>query len=403
MYPMDKTTFEPLSQWALVSCLLLVAGCGQRPPAGGGPGGAGGPPPEVAIVTVTAESMSMTSDLPGRIEAVRVAQVRARVPGILLQRLFTEGAEVKAGEVLFQIDPAPLQAAYSSAKATLAKAEAGLKQTQAKADRYKVLVEYNAVSKQDYGDAVAAALQGEADVLAGKAAVETAGLNLGYAKVTAPISGRIGKAMVTEGALVGQNEATELAVIQQLDPIYLDLTQSSTDVLRLRRAMESGRLKSIAPGEAKVTLLLEDGTVYPHPGKLLFSDITVDPTTGMITLRAEFPNADRWLLPGMFARGRLEQAVDSEALAVPQRGVAWGPGGAATVMVVKPDNTVEVRSVKAETAVGDKWLVSSGLKAGERVIVEGTLKVRPAMTVKPVPAAAVSTNITNARTPGQGN
>ncbi len=337
------------------------------------------------MVTVTTEPLTLTTELPGRIDAVRVAEVRARVAGILLKRRFEEGADVKAGDVLLEIDPAPLQAALDSAKAALAKAEANLKQAQAKADRYKALVEFNAVSKQDYDEATAMALQAEAEVLAGKAGVETASLNLGYATVTAPITGRIGKAKVTEGALVGQNEATPLATIQQLDPIYFDFTQSSTEVLRLRRALENGKLKSLAPGLAKVTLLLEDGTVYPHPGKLLFSDITVDPTTGMITLRASAPNPEHLLLPGMFARGRLEQAVDSAALTVPQRAVVRGPDGSATVLVVNAANTVEVRAIHAEATRADKWIVSDGLKPGERVIVEGLQKAMPGSPVTPVP------------------
>jgi membrane fusion protein (multidrug efflux system) len=217
-------------------------------------------------------------------------------------------------------------------------------------------------------------------------------LNLGYTTVTAPISGRIGKALVTEGALVGQNEATELAVIQQLDPIYFDFTQSSVEGLKLRQAFAAGKLKSVAPGEAKLTLLLEDGTVYPHEGKLLFSDITVDPTTGMVTLRAEFPNPDDLLLPGMFARARLEQAVDNQAMTVPQRGVAYGADGTPTVLVVTPDNKVEVRPVTISSAVGSKWIVTSGLKTGDRVILEGLQKVQPGMPVKPVPFDSGSTN-----------
>ena len=374
--------------------LALLAGCapkqGGPPGAGGpgGPGGFGGPPPEVSVVTVAAEPLTLTTELPGRIDAVRVAEVRARVAGILLKRQFEEGADVKAGDVLLEIDPAPLQATLNSAKAVLAKAEANLKQAQAKADRYKALVEFNAVSKQDYDEAAAMALQGEAEVLAGKAGVETASLNLGYATVTAPITGRIGKAKVTEGALVGQNEATPLATIQQLDPIYFDFTQSSTEVLRLRRALENGKLKSLAPGEAKVTLLLEDGTIYPHPGKLLFSDITVDPTTGMITLRALAPNPEHLLLPGMFARGQLEQAVDSAALTVPQRAVMRGPDGSATVLVVNATNAVELRVIQAEATRGDKWIVSNGLKSGERVIVEGLQKAMPGQPVRPVPFQA---------------
>jgi len=366
---------------------LLASGCHQQPQAQ--PGGAQSPPPAVGVVTITAESVPVTTELPGRIETVRTSEVRARVPGILLKEVYREGSDVKAGDVLFQIDPAPLKASYDSAQAAVAKAEANLKQWQAQVERYQVLVDIHAVSKQEYDNTVSSVAQGQADILTAKAALETASLNLGYATVTAPISGRIGKALVTEGALVGQNEATQLAVIQQLDPIYFDFTQSSVDVLRLRKQLENGQLKSVAPGAAKVTLLLEDGSVYPLPGKLLFSDVTVDPSTGMITLRAEFPNPDGWLLPGMFARGRLEQAVNSEALTVSQRAVVHGADGSATVFAVTPDpeNKVEVRPIKADTAVGDKWIVTSGLKAGDRVIVEGLQLAQPGATVKPVPFA----------------
>ena len=387
---MDKTNFKAWSTCRALAALLaaLAAGCGRPPGQAGGPGGppgGGGPPPEVAVVTTAAESITLTTDLPGRIDAVRMAEVRARVPGILLRRRFEEGADVQAGSTLLEIDPAPLKAALASARAALAKAEANQKQTQAKADRYKALVEYHAVSKLDYDDARGAALQSEAEVLAAQAAVETATLNLGYATVTAPITGRIGKAKVTEGALVGQNEATPLATIQQLDPIYFDFTQSSTDVLRLRRALQSGKLTSLPSGEAKVTLFLEDGSVYPYPGKLQFSDITVDPSTGMITLRALVPNPDHWLLPGMFARGQLEQALDNAALTVPQRAVMRGADGSTTVLVVGANNTVQTRVIQAESARGDRWIVSSGLQPGERVVVEGLQKARPGAVVVPVP------------------
>jgi membrane fusion protein, multidrug efflux system len=381
-------------------CSLLAAlatGCGPKQAASQTQ--AEPPPVEVGVATVKAEPVPVTTELPGRIDAVRVAQVRARVAGILLKQLFKEGADVKEGDVLFEIDPAPLQAAFNSAKANLAKAEANKTQAQAKADRYKNLVEYNAVSKQDYVDAVAAAQQAEADVLAGKAALETASLNLGYTKVTAPISGKIGKALVTEGALVGQNEATQLAVIQQMDPIYFDFTQSSTDVLKLRQALKKGNLQSVSPDSVKVSLLLEDGTVYASEGKLMFSDISVDPTTGMITLRAEFPNSERMLLPGMFARARLDLAMNNDALTVPQRGVARGPNGTATVLVVDADNKVQSRLVQPETTFGDKWVVSSGVKAGERVIVEGLQKVRPGATVKTVPFAAAEKQEASSQTP----
>jgi membrane fusion protein (multidrug efflux system) len=361
---------------------LLVTGCGQKPAA------FTPPPPEVSVVTVATESLPVTTELPGRIDAVRTAEVRARVAGILLKETYREGSDVKAGDVLFQIDPAPLQASYDSAKAALAKSEANFKQTQAQADRDQKLIKIHAVSQLDYDTAVSSAAQAQADILAGKAALETANLNLGYATVTAPISGRIGKALATEGALVGQSEVTELAVIQQLDPIYFDFTQSSVDVLRLRKQLAEGQFKSVEPGAARLTLLLEDGSVYPLPGKLLFSDITVDPTTGMITLRAEFPNPDDLLLPGMFARGQLEQAVNSQAIAISQRAVMHGADGNATVYVVTPDNKVEVRIVKAENAIGDRWIVTDGLKPSERVIVDGLQKVQPGAVVSPVPWTA---------------
>jgi membrane fusion protein (multidrug efflux system) len=342
------------------------------------------PPPEVTVVKVAVEALPVTAELPGRIDAERVAQVRARATGIILKRLFTEGSEVKADDVLFQIDPAPLQAAYDSAKANVTKAEAGLAQTQAKTDRYKALVALNAVSKQDYDDALGASLQAKAEVEAAKASLETASLNLGYTKVTAPISGKIGEAKVTEGAFV-QTDTTELAVVQQLDPIYFDFTQSSTDMLRLKSSLEKGELKKVETGEAKITLILEDGSTYQYPGKLWFSDVTVDPGTGMFMLRAEFPNPDHLLLPGMFARGQVEQAVNQNAISVPQRAVAIKGDGTGTVMAVGDDNKVEVKTVKLGDANGDKWVVTDGLKAGNTIIVEGLQKVKPGMAVKPVP------------------
>ena len=372
---------------AVVLMTLAMTGCSKKQQAAGPQ-----PPPQVGVYTVHTEKLPITTDLPGRIDPVRTAQVRARVAGILLKRCFKEGSNVKAGQVLFQIDPAPLKASYDSAKASLAKAQANQTQAQALADRYQKLVKIKAVSQQEYVTAKASAMQAKADVLAAKAAVETASLNLGYATVTAPISGRIGAALVTEGALVGQNTATEMAVIQQLDPIYFDFTESSSEGLRLRRAFEEGKLKSIAPGEAKVTLLLEDGTTYSHPGKLLFSDITVDPTTGMVMLRAEFPNPDHLLLPGMFARARLEQAMDNKAIAVPQRGVSYGPDGKPSVLLVTPDNKVKSQPVTVSSSVGNQWIISSGLKTGDKIILSGLQKVRPGMTVKPVPFAGGSTN-----------
>jgi membrane fusion protein, multidrug efflux system len=360
---------------AVALAALALAGCGHNQ----GAGGFNMPPPEVGVVTITPESVALTTELPGRIDPMRVAQVRARVEGIVLRRNFQEGADVTNGEVLYQIDPAPYKAALDSANATLM-------QAQLLVQRYKPLVDINAVSKQDYDNAAAAAAQAEA-------AQEIAAINLGYCTVTAPISGRIGAALVTEGALVSQTAATEMALVTQLDPIYCDFTESSTELLRLRRALESGTLKTGAPGEAKVTLLLDDGTTYPQPGKLLFSDVTVDPTSGMVTLRAEVPNPDHLLLPGMFARGVLEQAVDNQAITVLQRGVNVGPNGVATVMVVGADGKVEIRIIKIGQAVGNKWIVTDGLKAGEQVIVEGLQKVQPGGVVKPVPFGSGSAGI----------
>jgi membrane fusion protein (multidrug efflux system) len=378
--------------WAaviIVGVAIVTSGCRPSPTAGQS---APPPPPEVGIVVVSNRVVRVSTELPGRLTAVREAQVRARATGILEKRLFVEGAEVKAGDVLVQIDPKPLQAALDSARAALAKAEAHLQQSRATAARFGELVKIHAVSQEQDDEARATLGTDEADVLAAKAAVETAELNLGYATVTAPISGRIGRALVTEGALVSQAEATQLATIQQLDPIYLDFTQSSTEVLRLKRALSQGRLEQVAPNEARVTLLLEDGTVYEQEGRLLFAEVTVDPTTGMITLRSEFPNPDHLLLPGMFARVRLEQAVDRQAITVSQRAVVRGANDTASVLVVLPDDTVAGRNVKTGVAVGDEWIITDGLKAGDRVIVEGLQKARPGAKVRPVPFGASPAN-----------
>ncbi|AMO98725.1 acriflavine resistance protein A [Collimonas arenae] len=361
-----------------VAVLTAVAACGKKPEA------QVPPPPGVSVITIAPERLSLTTELPGRLEATRVAQIGARAAGIVLKRSFREGSDVKAGQVLYLIDPAPLQAAYDNAQATLAKAEANLTTATLKAQRYKPLVDVNAVSKQDYDDTVAAQKQAAADVASAKAARQTASLNLGYATVTSPISGRIGKALVTEGALVGQGEVTQLATVQQIDPIYVNLTQSSTDILKLQDAMRNGQLQSAGQGQAKVTLKTEDGRVYPQSGKLLFSDLTVDPNTGSVTLRAEFPNPDHNLLPGMYVRAKLEQAVNDSALTVPQQAVQRDLNGA-SVFVVGADNKVSVRPVVADKAQGDKWIVSEGLKSGDKVIVDGLQKVKPGAVVNPSP------------------
>ncbi|MDB6025911.1 MAG: Efflux transporter, family, subunit [Verrucomicrobiales bacterium] len=319
---------------------------------------------------------------------MREAQVRARATGVLLKRVFEEGSNVKEGQLLFEIDPMPLRAALASAKAATAKTEATLKAAKARVARYEELVKINAISKQVYDEATAALGQNEAELLATQAAVQTAELNLGYAQVIAPISGRIGKALVTEGALVSATEATQLAIIRQLDPVYFDFTQSSTELLRLKRAVEKGSLQSVTSGEASITLILEDGTIYPQPGKLLFSDIAVDPTTGMIGLRAVVPNPQNLLMPGMFARGRIVEGVNTNAITIPQRTVARGAAGSSTVLVVNDENKVEARTIEIDRTEGSKVVVAKGLKAGERIIVEGSQKAPPGSVVNPVPYVA---------------
>lgn len=355
------------------------------------------PPPEVSIITVSPENILITTELPGRVEATRVAQVRARVPGIILKRVFREGSDVKKGDVLFQIDPTSFNASYNNAQAALAKAEANLAQATLKLQRYQPLVASNAISKQEYDDALTAQKQTAAEVESAKAAQVNARLNLEYATVVAPISGHIGRALVTEGALVGQGEATPLALIQKLDPIYVTLTQSSTDVLRLQRALINGRLKSSGKDQAHVSLVTEDGQAYPETGRLLFSDLAVDESSGAITLRAKFPNPERMLLPGMYVRARLEQGVSDQAITVPQQAVLRGTDGA-TVLVVEADGKVAARPVKTESVQNNKWVISQGLNAGDRVIVEGLQKAKPGAIVRPVPwqAGAAAANALNA-------
>ena len=386
---------------ATLAWLGLVA-CGPKPAAapGGGATGAGAPPPpEVGVVVVAPQSVGLATELPGRLEASRVAQVRARAAGIVLKRLFKEGSDVKAGQLLYQIDSAPYQATAASAQATLARAQASVTQATAQAERFKPLVEANAISKQDYINAVAAQKTAEADAAAARAALQTARIGLGYAQVTAPIAGRIGRALVTEGALVGQGEATPLAVVQQINPMYVNFTQSTADVLRLRRAVESGQFKRVGggggggnggnggtggTGAAGVRIVLEDGTEYAQPGTLLFSDLTVDATSGQVTLRAEVPNPAGLLLPGMYVRVRLEQARDDAAIVLPQQAVTRGSSGD-SVMVVGADNKAAPRPVKLGTAIDGQWVVLDGLKAGEQVMVDGFQKLRGPGPVKPVP------------------
>jgi membrane fusion protein (multidrug efflux system) len=376
--------FNALTFAVTAALALALVGCGkgkdQAAPAGGGM-----PPPEVGVVTVALSDVGLVTELPGRLEASRVAQVRARAAGILQERLFREGSDVRAGQPLFRIDPAPYAAAFESSQATLARAQANLSQATALAERYKPLVEANAISKQDYANAVAAQKQAEADVAMGKAAVQTARINLGYASVTAPISGRIGRALVTEGALVGQGEATQLAVIQQIDPMYVNFTQPAAEVMRLRRALDAGQLKRASGSDAaSVRVLLEDGSVHGKTGRLLFSDLSVDQTSGQITLRAEVPNPGGVLLPGLYVRVQLEQAKAGNAMLLPQQAVTRSNQGD-TVMVVGADNKVTPRQIKLGGSQNGQWVVLEGLKTGEQVMVDGFQKLRPDAPVKPVP------------------
>jgi membrane fusion protein (multidrug efflux system) len=334
---------------------------------------------------VKPQRIALTTELSGRTSAFLIAEVRPQIGGIIQKRLFTEGSDVKAGEVLYQIDPATYQAAYNSAKAALARAEANLNPARLKAERYQELVKINAVSQQDYDDASAALKLAEADVESGKAAVETARINLAYTKVTAPISGRIGRSSVTGGALVTASQSAALATIQQLSPMYVDVTQSSSELLRLKQNLASGLMKSNGAAQAKVGLLLEDGSAYPLPGTLKFSEVTVDQSTGSVTLRAIFPNPKQTLLPGMFVRTIMEEGIIEHAILVPQRGVTRNPAGNAMAMVVGAEEKVEPRVIKVVRTVGENWLVSEGLKEGDRVILEGLQKVRPGTQVKAVP------------------
>lgn len=380
-YPDSKlVSRRVISATAIGLAVMLLAACGQKPT------GPVAQVPQVSVVTVQPQAVTLTSELPGRVNANLAAEVRARVDGIVLSRDFVEGADVKAGQRLYQIDPAPYQAAYHSAQAALEKAQANLVSVAAQAARYKTLVAANAVSKQDYDNAVAALGQAQADVDAGQATVETARINLGYTTVTSPISGRIGKSEVTPGAYVQASAATLLSTVQKIDPVYVDLTQSSLDGLHLRDELARGDLQMAGPKRAKVSLTLEDGTPYPLTGTLQFSDITVDQGTGSVTVRAVFPNPKQLLLPGMFVRASLVEGVNDRAILVPQVGLTHDPRGEATVLVVGPDNKVALRVVQTTRTLGNQWVIDSGLQAGERVIVAGLQKVRPGMPVKVMPA-----------------
>ncbi|ANI84141.1 MULTISPECIES: multidrug efflux RND transporter periplasmic adaptor subunit AcrA [Kosakonia] len=368
--------FTPLAAVLMLSGSLALTGCDEKPAQQGA-----GQMPEVGVVTVKTEPLQITTELPGRTTAFRIAEVRPQVSGIILKRNFTEGSDVEAGVSLYQIDPATYQAAYDSAKGDLAKAQAAANIAQMTVNRYQKLLGTKYISQQDYDTAQADAQQANATVVAAKAAVESARINLAYTKVISPISGRIGTSTVTEGALVQSGQTTALTTVQQLDPIYVDVTQSSNDFLRLQQEMANGTLKQ-DNGKAKVQLVTNDGVQYAQEGTLEFSGVTVDQTTGSITLRAVFPNPDHSLLPGMFVRAKLEEGVNPNAMLVPQQGVTRTPRGDATAMVVGEGDKVEVRNIVASQAIGDKWLVTDGLKSGDRVIIAGLQKVKPGVQVK---------------------
>ncbi|WP_438402200.1 efflux RND transporter periplasmic adaptor subunit [Aeromonas veronii] len=364
----------------------LLAGCGDK---GGAPQGQGDmPPAAVNVVTLQSGPLMLTTELTGRSAPLRVAEVRPQVSGIILKRLFTEGSDVKAGDLLYQIDPAVYQAAVASAKANLAKAEANEQSARLKAQRYQELLKVKSISRQDYDDADASWKQAKAEIMASKAALRTAEINLGYTRITAPISGRIGKSAVTEGALVTAQQADSLTAIQQLDPMYVDVRQSTADLLRLKRLVAEGKLTQDEQKRAKVTFQLEDGSTYGEEGSLQFSDVTVDETSGMVTLRVIVPNPHQLLLPGMFMRATLQEGERAQGLLVPQTAVTRTPNGGATVMVVTADNKVELRNVQLSRVVGSNWVVESGLTSGERVIVAGLQKVRPGAVVNPAEQGA---------------
>lgn len=377
---MNKNNLVSRGAGAVVVTALAfgLAACGKQD----APQQAQAAKPQVGVVTLKTQPVSLFTELPGRTSAFRSAEVRPQVNGILQKRLFTEGGEVKARQQLYQIDPALYQAEFDSRKAALARAEAQARTASLLVQRYKPLAETRAVSRQTYDDAVAARDQAAADVLAAKAALDTARINLVYTKVLSPIDGIIGRSAVTEGALVTANQTTPIATVQQIDPIYVDVTQSSVQLLRLKSALAEGMLKQ-SGGEqaAEVTLTLEDGTRYAQTGKLQFSEVTVDPSTGSVVVRAVFPNPDRKLLPGMYVRARLSEGVAPEGLLVPQRGVTRNQRGQPTALVVNAENKIELRLLKTDRAVGDQWLVTDGLSAGEKVVVEGLQQVRPGIEV----------------------
>jgi len=380
MQPNESVNVPP--GWTIVLMALLgglsLGGCDSRqqsPP----------PVPEVVTVNVQPQRLVLTTELPGRTSAYLVAEIRPQVNGIIQKRLFQEGSEVKAGDVLYQIDPAPFHAALDSARAALGRSEANLPTIRLRAERYRGLLSEKAVSQQDYDDKEAALKQAEADIEYWKAAVETARINLGYTRVTAPIAGRIGKSNVTDGALVTAYQPLALATIQEIDPIYVDVPQSTSELLRLKRRLEEGHLNQDGPNQKKVKLTLEDGAAYPFNGTLQFRDVTVDPTTGSVILRVVFPNPEGVLLPGMFVRAVVKEGTNEHAILIPQQAVSRDPKGNPVTLIVDGGGHVQQRMLTLDRAIGDKWLVSSGLSPGDRVIIEGMQRLRPGASVSVVP------------------
>ena len=364
----------------LFAAMLLSAGCDRKPAKPPPP-----PPPQVGVITLQPQSVAMMTELPGRTSAYLIADVRPQVSGLITRRTFIEGTEVKAGQQLYQIDPAPYQAALDSALATMAHDKAALGTAKAKSARYKPLAAAQAVSKQDYDDAVAATGEAAADILSARASIEQAQINLAYTKVQAPISGRIGRSSVTPGALVTANQTTDLATITQLDPIYVDVEQPATTLLRLRAELAAGQLQATGPNQARVTLKLEDGSDYKQPGTLQFSEVNVDEGTGTVLLRAIFPNPGKLLLPGLYVREELQEGINDHAILVPQQAVSHNPHGDPTVLLVGPGNKVKLQVIETGRAIKDAWLVTGGLKQGDVVIVDGLQKAKPGAEVKPEP------------------
>jgi len=380
---LNRTVYEPL-KWSValvaLSAGLLLGGCNNNeqsePPR---------PAPEVAVITVQPQKIVLTTELPGRTSAFRVANIRPQVNGLIQKRLFVEGSNVKAGDLMYQIDPAPYQAAYDQAKAAVAMAEANLPALRSRVDRFKELLAIHAVGQQDYDDADASLRHMEAQLAASKAAMESARINLSYTPIKAPISGRVGRSNVTAGALVTAYQPVPLATIQQFDPIYVDVSQSTAELLRLKRRIEDGRLDQNGASQKKVKLILENGTEYPLEGTLQFRDVTVNPTTGSVILRAVFSNPEDVLLPGMFVRAVVQEGVNNQAILIPQQGVSRDHKGNPLAMIVNGQSKVEQCMLTIDRAIGNKWFVPTGLAPGDRVIVEGMQRVRPGVAVKIVP------------------